>query len=295
MSEPADELPPEEKTLRYGPTIERVFLSAYAAALQGTQTQPPDPDPTLIVVHGDTLRASLVANGLKVGNLYDMIYFFKVRAPLPASIRAMGHWGLDSLGKGYYGFRKLKNKPQIEIDFDDIAPVSVYNAVPELIDGYLRHDEQSMLSRILYNRLIDIYIGMSCWLAQNHYRSQIAVQFGSAEVEVDALYAGVDSQGHQHAIGIEAKSHAKSEMINRIQLSNMARMLRERFPEAIPIILAVKMLQDGDIGLVRFQDGALEPDEFLYRHPVRYQIIRRSGRTDAPPPRGGRRTGRQSR
>lgn len=73
----------------------------------------------------------------------------------------------------------------------------------------------------------------------------------------------------------------------------MARMLRERFPEATPIILAVKMLQDGGIGLVRFQDGALEPDDFLYRHPVRYKLIRRSGRVDMPPSRSERRAGRK--
>ena len=71
------------------------------------------------------------------------------------------------------------------------AAYDIYNALPEVVEGLLRQDEQSLLTRILYNRLVDVFTGLTCFHIQNHYRSSIH-ELG--QVELDAIYVGVDAE-----------------------------------------------------------------------------------------------------
>jgi hypothetical protein len=218
----------------------------------------------------DELAEACKACGVTVKNIPDIIYTYRARRVLPESIRKTGHWAIEPAGRGFYAFRLLQNSPHFNIPFQDFTPINVYNALPELVETLLRNDEQSLLTRILYNRLVDIFTGLTCFHIQNHYRSFVN---DVGEVELDALYAGVDKKGQLYILPIEAKSQSESEMIGRVQISQMAKLVRQDFAHLNRRILAVKHLRDGTIAVVEFDDQ-VEPDDFSIVAVSRFRLIR---------------------
>jgi len=81
-------------------------------------------------------------------------------------------------------------------------------------------------------------------------------------------------EGIPHILPIEAKSQAESEMIGRIQVAQMARLVRQDFAGLQRRILTVKSLQDGTVGMVEFDDQE-EPDDFGIVSVGRFRLIRR--------------------
>ena len=224
-----------------------------------------------LVFQKDELAETCREHGIIVRNTPDIIYTYRSRRNLPARILATGHWAIEPAGRGTYAFRLLQNTPHFDIPFSDYAPVDIYNAIPEVVEGLLRQDEQSLLTLVLYNRLVDIFTGLTCFHIQNHYRSFVT---GMGEVELDALYVGVDKTGMLSVIPIEAKSQAESEMIGRIQVSQMAKLVRQDFADLRRRVLAIKILADGTIAVVEFDDNT-EPDELGIVSVSRFRLIRR--------------------
>lgn len=244
---------------RYERIIERVFLKHYQPGIEYFE------------FHKDELIEICQEMGIIIRNIPDIIYAFRGRRPLSSSITSTGHWAIESAGTNAYAFRKLRNPPQFDVRFADYSPNEVFNAIPEVVEGLLRQDEQSLLTLILYNRLVDIFTGLTCFHIQNHYRSNIR---NVGQVELDALYVGVNTFGELFIIPIEAKSQSESEMIGRIQISQMAKLVHQDFPHLKRRLLAVKVLSDGTIGFVEFDDH-LEPDDFGIASVRRYKLIRR--------------------
>ncbi len=58
-------------------------------------------------------------------------------------------------------------------------------------------DEQALLATVRYNRLTDIFTGVTCYSLQNHLRTTVR---GVGQVETDELYVGVDRLGKHYAI-----------------------------------------------------------------------------------------------
>lgn len=209
---------------------------------------------------------------ITIRNTPDLIYSYRSRKPLPNSIRKKGHWALDSAGRGKYAFRLLSVSPHFEINLNDFTPIEIFNAIPEAVEGLLRKDEQSLLTKLLYNRLIDLFTGLTCYHIQNHYRSFVKHK---GEVEVDAVYTGADRFGTLYIIPIEAKSEADSELLGRIQVTQMVSLVKQDFPSLKRRILAAKALADGTIGLVEFTDHDI-PDEIGIATISRFKLIRRN-------------------
>ena len=53
-----------------------------------------------------------------------------------------------------------------------------------------------------YNRLIDIFLGVTCYSLQNHLRTTVT---GIGQVETDEIYVGIDKAGQQFIIPVQAK------------------------------------------------------------------------------------------
>ncbi len=244
---------------RYDEVILEVFLNHYQKGVDR------------LVFSKDELEHICRERGITVRNLPDVAYTYRSRRMLPDKILATGNWAIEAAGRGSYAFRLLCNLPHFEIPLEDYAPVDIYNAIPEVVEGLLRQDEQSLLTRILYNRLVDIFTGLTCFHIQNHYRSSVA---NVGQVELDALYVGVDKTGALFVLPIEAKSQAKNEMIGRIQVSQMIKLVRQNFPNLRRRILAAKTLADGTIGMVEFDDHE-EPDDLGIVSVARFRLIRR--------------------
>ena len=64
---------------------------------------------------------------------------------------------------------------------DDIAAIKIPDATPEIIAAYaLGDDEQALLAKVRYNRLIDIFLGLTTYSLQNHLRTYVA---GMGQIE----------------------------------------------------------------------------------------------------------------
>ena len=136
---------------RYERAIEKIFQKYYREGIDYFE------------FHKDELIAVCTELGITIRNIPDIIYAFRGRRELPAAIAVTGHWAIESAGTNAYAFRKLNNPAQFVIPFADYAPIEIYNAIPEVVEGLLRQDEQSLLTRILYNRLVDIFCGFNAF------------------------------------------------------------------------------------------------------------------------------------
>jgi hypothetical protein len=54
-----------------------------------------------------------------------------------------------------------------------LAETKVPDSTPGLISLYALNDEQALLARLRYNRLIDIFTGISCYSLQSHLRTAL--------------------------------------------------------------------------------------------------------------------------
>lgn len=137
-------------------------------------------------------------------NLGDTIYSFKYRATLPESILKTApdgfEWIISGAGAGKYEFRLVKPF--------DISPqknrivIKIPDATPEIIGAYAQGDEQALLAKVRYNRLIDIFLGISASSLQNHLRTTVK---GIGQIEIDELYVGLDRHGCQYVVPVQAK------------------------------------------------------------------------------------------
>ena len=54
-----------------------------------------------------------------------------------------------------------------------LVQAKVPDATPGIVAQYALSDEQALLARVRYNRLIDIFTGVTCYSLQNHLRTTV--------------------------------------------------------------------------------------------------------------------------
>lgn len=101
--------------------------------------------------------------GYKEGNVADVRYeYTSGRRPLPESINKLGPWMIVGRGKARYAFVKLEASPVITIQ-TDLVTILLPNATPEIVLEYAGSDEQGLLAKVHYNRLLDIFLQITCY------------------------------------------------------------------------------------------------------------------------------------
>ena len=154
-------------------------------------------------------REEIAASAAKLGvktpkNLGDVIYTFRYRRKLPQSITATQtngqHWLILGAGDARYRFRQSR--------IATIEPTrgllvrKIPDATPQIISRFAFNDEQALLAKIRYNRLIDTFLGVTAYSLQNHLRTKVS-NYG--QIEIDELYVGIDARGAQFVIPVQAK------------------------------------------------------------------------------------------
>ena len=66
-----------------------------------------------------------------------------------------------------------------------LVETKIPDATPGVISRYAINDEQGLLAKLRYNRLIDIFTGLTCYSLQNHLRTTVP-ELG--QVETDEIY-----------------------------------------------------------------------------------------------------------
>lgn len=182
-----------KKLNRYSEIIAEVFRKRYR---KGTR---------IIPFERDEFAGIAAEKGIELPkNLGDAIYAFKYRSPLPASIMetaAEGYeWIIAGAGIAKYEFRLVR--PLDITPRENLVVVKIPDSTPEIIGAYALGDEQALLAKVRYNRLIDIFLGIAASSLQNHLRTTVK---GIGQIEIDELYVGIDRHGCQYVVPVQAK------------------------------------------------------------------------------------------
>jgi hypothetical protein len=171
-----------------------------------------------------------VANELGIElpkNLGDVIYTFKFRQPLPASVQRKAptgtEWIIAGKGRSTYAFEARK---AARIFPDEMLVVTkIPDATPGVVASYSLDDEQALLAKLRYNRLIDIFTGVAAYSLQNHLRTSVN---GIGQVETDELYIGIDKKGEHYVFPVQAKGG--SDELGIVQIEQDLALCALRFP-----------------------------------------------------------------
>ena len=180
-----------------------------------------------------------------------MVYSFRYRTELPSSILDEAPdgetWIIRAAGRGMYRFVLVSDTPLAPNP--NLAVTKVPDATPGIIAKYAFSDEQAVLARVRYNRLVDIFLGITCYSLQNHLRTTAA---GIGQVETDEIYVGVDKSGSHYVIPIQAKGG--SDKISRVQIEQDIAICREKLPSLICRPLGTQLIRDDLIALFEFEE-----------------------------------------
>lgn len=201
-------------------------------------------------------------------NLGDLIYTFRHRRPLPNSICETApegkSWVISGRGQARYAF-ELKRESIIRVIPDDsLIQVKVPDATPGIVARYALSDEQALLAKLRYNRLIDIFTGVTCYSIQNHLRTFVK---SVGQMETDEVYIGLDRKGAHYVLPVQAKGG--SDEIGVVQIEQDLALCRDKFPNLISRPIAAQFMADDVIALFEFDDieeqGTVKVAERHYR------------------------------
>ena len=203
----------------------------------------------------------------KESNTYDLRYqYTSGRRALPDTIDQLGPWWIIGRGKGKYAFGKLAESATVKIQAD-LYTILLPDATPEIVLGYAGGDEQGILAKLRYNRMLDIFLGITCYHLQGHLKTSIR---GKGQVEIDELYVGLSSGGKQFVVPIEGKS-AKGR-VSKVQILQAIQFSQARYPKLILRPVGIQEMQDGSIVLIEFTPGS-HPDEIKILEMRRYGLV----------------------
>ena len=228
------------KQNRYTQILERVFFDRF------------EPGKIRILFEREDLNKAAAALGLEsVKNLGDIVYTFNFRMEVPESLAQYAHqraqgknWLIRHVGRGSYefsiGLREAIPNPNLAI-------VKVPDATPGMIIQHAFTDEQATLAKVRYNRLVDIFTGVTCYSLQSHLRTTVS---GIGQIETDEVYVGVNKAGVQYVFPIEAKG--EGEKIGAVQVEQDLAMAAEKFPDLICTGIVAQSMEQNTICLMSF-------------------------------------------
>ncbi|MBI3678121.1 MAG: endonuclease [Proteobacteria bacterium] len=248
--------PKKRRVSRYNAIIEKIFFAHWKKGSKQFEFERSE-----IEEWADKLKIAVPDN---VG---DVLYSFRMRKSLPDSIRATEgrglQWHIRLAGRGRYRF-KLARENRI-VPRPELVTIKVPDATPELIGSYALDDEQALLAIVRYNRLIDIFLGLTTYSLQNHLRTTVA---GFGQIEIDELYVGIDTNGCHYVIPVQAKGG--TDQISVVQTEQDIAMCGEKFPGVKCRAISVQFMA-GDI--VALFELTLENDEVKVVDERHYKLV----------------------
>ncbi len=239
---------------RYDALIEKVFFENFDEGL------------TEFEFSRDELSEGAAALGIPpVKNIGDVVYAYRYRKRLPEKIRHTQvrnrEWIIEGAGFGRYRFRLVANTRVVPQEGLDV--VRIPDATPGLIREYALNDEQSLLAIVRYNRLIDVFLGLTTYSLQNHLRTTVT---GLGQIEIDELYVGIDKDGQRVVIPVQAKGG--TDQVSVVQTTQDIRFSEQRFPHLTCRAVSVQFMGDGCVALfelARLGDEVRVVEERHYR------------------------------
>ena len=241
---------------RYSAIIESIFRAKYKSG-----TRIIDFAREELVIKARFLRIALPKN------LGDLIYSFRYRAALPDFIRSTAPkgetWIIRPAGRGKYRLELVADrhlKPN-----EDMSITKIPDSTPGVVAKYAFNDEQALLAKVRYNRLVDVFTGVTCYSLQNHLRTTVP-QMG--QVETDELYIGLDKKGMHYVFPIQAKGG--TDRLSIVQIEQDFAVCSHKFPTLICRAIAAQFMSDDVIALFEFEQSEDEVSIASERH---YKLV----------------------
>ena len=174
-------------------------------------------------------------------------------------------WVIEGVGRGQYAFRLASMTPIAPNP--QLARIKIPDATPEIIAAYALSDEQALLAKVRYNRLVDIFLGVACFSLQNHLRTMVP-ELG--QIEIDEVYVGVDRHGRQYVVPVQAKGGADRH--SPVQIRQDMRCCAAKFPKLICRALAAQFIEDD---LIAMFELAMQDDEVRIVDEKHYWLVPR--------------------
>jgi len=225
----------------------------------------------------DRTEIETVAGELKLRpprNFGDLIYSYRYRKAFPKEIvdtETEGRqWVILPAGRAKYRF-KLAKLTQI-VPRDNLIATKIPDATPQIIAAYAKTDEQALLARVRYNRLIDIFLGLTTYSLQNHLRTTVT---NMGQIEIDEIYVGVNKSGQQFVVPVQAK--VGKDKLAVVQTSQDLGYCAEKYPNLTPRAISAQFLQNKVIALFEL---TLENDEVTVVEERHYCLVAAKSITD---------------
>lgn len=224
---------------RYTAIIQEVFTSRFKTGMGEVDFERSD-----LTVAADRLGVQ------RPKNVGDILYSSRYRRKLPESIQATAPEGYEWIirGRGQSRYKFVLVRPIPLVPNEQMGATKVPDATPGVVAMYALGDEQALLARVRYNRLVDIFTGITCYSLQNHLRTAVP---DIGQVETDELYVGVDRKGRQYVLPVQAKGGRDE--LNIVQIEQDTALCELRFPDLICLPVAAQFMRDKVIALFSFE------------------------------------------
>jgi hypothetical protein len=241
---------------RYHQLIEKIFFDGYAKGA------------TEIPFERAALKNAAKALGIVLpDNLGDVIYSIRFRIPMPAKVLATQpegrEWIIELVGRAKYRFRLAKENRIVPNP--NIAVIRIPDSTPEIIAAYALDDEQALLAKVRYNRLIDIFLGLTTYSLQNHLRTSVK---DIGQIEIDEVYVGLDKYGCHYIIPVQAKGGA--DQISTVQTAQDTAWCAQKFPTLRCRAISAQFVSSDRIALFELK---IETDELKIVEERHYKLV----------------------
>lgn len=227
-----------DKMNRYAQIIESIFLSKFEPKCQ-----------EILFSRKDIESAAALLNIKLPKNLGDILYSFRYRTELPDSILNKApkgkEWIIRPAGRALYNF-VLVSQAKIEPS-ELLVEIKIPDSTPGIIEKYALSDEQALLAKLRYNRLVDVFTGLTCYSLQNHLRTAVP---GIGQVETDEVYMAIDKNGVHYVITVQAKGGA--DKVGVVQIEQDLKICKYKFPDLTPRPIAAQFIERDLICLFEF-------------------------------------------
>jgi hypothetical protein len=245
-----DKVMPNKKTPkqlnRYEAIIARVFSDHY----------------TKTAVDFEFTRDEFVDIAISLGiklpkNVGDVIYSFRYRNELPEIITCTAsqgrEWIIEGAGRARYRFKQVRLN-RIE-PREELLTIKIPDATPEIIGAYALTDEQALLAKVRYNRLVDVFLGITAFSLQNHLRTTVA---DVGQIEIDEIYVGLNRNGRQFVVPVQAKGGNDKHGVVQTQQDIVC--CAQKFPGLTCRAVSVQFMSENRIAMFELtvQDGDIK-------------------------------------
>lgn len=234
---------------RYSQIIERLFFAGYTEGAR------------VVAFTREQIVEVAQELGIKLPkNLGDVVYSFRYRTPLPEAVRVRApegeSWIILPAGRSRYRFFATAHANVLPNGL--LPETKLPDSTPGVIAMYALSDEQALLARLRYNRLIDIFTGVACYSLQNHLRTTVP---DMGQVETDEISIGVDKFGIHYVFPVQAKGG--SDMLSIVQVLQDVGLCQRKFPSLVCRPIAAQFMEPNLIALFSFEANGREMPRLL--------------------------------